>query len=210
MGRGTGRLDGSPQAEGPLTAGQRRGGGRTRKGAPSTWSARRGGGHQRAHLPRLRRGGPGRWGVPRSTRLSRRRRRAAAGGPLSPRFPSADGGRRGPAVRPRGASPVGMFQVGRSGVPRPAPRSLDDLDSVQRVLLHRSVLRRVGDGRGACVPGVPGALRGAALAREGRGPVQSPTLCGRGVSRLGVWPHAGPARSPPPEKHHLLQRRKND
>ncbi|XP_075866751.1 protein inturned isoform X2 [Microcebus murinus] len=29
-----------------------------------------------------------------------------------------------------------MFQVGRSSIPKPAPRNLEDLDSVQRVLLH--------------------------------------------------------------------------
>lgn len=33
-----------------------------------------------------------------------------------------------------------MFQgSGRSSIPKPAPRNLEDLDSVQRVLLHRSV-----------------------------------------------------------------------
>uniref|UniRef100_A0A667GVA6 Protein inturned n=1 Tax=Lynx canadensis TaxID=61383 RepID=A0A667GVA6_LYNCA len=32
-----------------------------------------------------------------------------------------------------------MFQVGRSSIPKPAPRNLEDLDSVQRVLLHSDV-----------------------------------------------------------------------
>lgn len=33
-----------------------------------------------------------------------------------------------------------MFQGGsRTSIPKPAPRNLEDLDSVQRVLLHRSV-----------------------------------------------------------------------
>ncbi|KAG8505388.1 Protein inturned, partial [Galemys pyrenaicus] len=36
-----------------------------------------------------------------------------------------------------GATPAGMFRGGRPGLPKPAPRSLEDLDSVQRVLLHR-------------------------------------------------------------------------
>ncbi|XP_068398112.1 uncharacterized protein [Eschrichtius robustus] len=34
-------------------------------------------------------------------------------------------------------SQVGMFQVGRSSLPKPAARNLEDLDSVQRVLFHR-------------------------------------------------------------------------
>ncbi|EPY85542.1 hypothetical protein CB1_000371040 [Camelus ferus] len=37
-----------------------------------------------------------------------------------------------------------MFQVGRSSIPKPAPRNLEDLDSVQRVLLH-SHLGSLGD-----------------------------------------------------------------
>lgn len=41
-----------------------------------------------------------------------------------------------------------MFRGGRAGVPKPAPRSLEDLDSVQRVLMQRSVVDR---------PGLPGA-----------------------------------------------------
>ncbi|XP_058577412.1 protein inturned isoform X3 [Neofelis nebulosa] len=32
-----------------------------------------------------------------------------------------------------------MFQVGRSSIPKPAPQNLEDLDSVQRVLLHSDV-----------------------------------------------------------------------
>lgn len=32
-----------------------------------------------------------------------------------------------------------MFQGGKTSIPKPAPRNLEDLDSVQRVLLHRSV-----------------------------------------------------------------------
>lgn len=47
-----------------------------------------------------------------------------------------------PVVRPRSECRVGMFQVGRSSIPKPVPRNLEDLDSVQRVLLHRSVRGR--------------------------------------------------------------------
>lgn len=122
-----------------------------------------------------------------------------AGGPLSSRFPSADG------AAPSRAAPVGMFQAGRSGVPRPAPRSLDDLDSVQRVLLHRSVLRRGGDARGSRLRGPPKPPRGAprrALAREGRGPAPSAMLCVRGVSPLASGPGRGrlprPLQQTPP------------
>lgn len=122
-----------------------------------------------------------------------------AGGPLSSRFPSADG------AAPSRAAPVGMFQAGTSGVPRPAPRSLDDLDSVQRVLLHRSVLRRGGDARGSRLRGPPKPPRGAprrALAREGRGPAPRATLCVRGVSPLASRPGRGrlprPLQQTPP------------
>lgn len=37
-----------------------------------------------------------------------------------------------------------MFRGSRAGVPKPAPRSLEDLDSVQRVLMQRSVVGRPG------------------------------------------------------------------
>lgn len=44
---------------------------------------------------------------------------------------------------PRGSPsrrlPTGMFQGSRTSIPKPAPRNLEELDSVQRVLLHRSV-----------------------------------------------------------------------
>lgn len=112
-----------------------------------------------------------------------------------------------------------MFQVGRSSVPKPAPRSLEDLDSVQRVLLHRSVLGRGRPGRGSSPSGVsrksPGILLRALLALEGRWDphppfAESDALDPR-VSPLGVWPHAGPAHPPPPENTALyLKKRKND
>lgn len=54
------------------------------------------------------------------------------------------------------APSVDMFHVGRASVPSPAPRNLEDLDSVQRVLLHRSVLRGLGRGR-PLSPGLWGA-----------------------------------------------------
>lgn len=74
--------------------------------------------------------------------------------------------RRAPRLRARylldtGAaslSPVGMFQVARSSIPKAAPRNLEDLDSVQRVLLHRSV-RGPGDPGKSCPPLVPWGSR---------------------------------------------------
>lgn len=57
-------------------------------------------------------------------------------------------------------SQVGMFQVGRSSIPKPAPRNLEDLDSVQRVLLHRSVLGRGARERPPSGPGDYGEGRG--------------------------------------------------
>lgn len=47
-----------------------------------------------------------------------------------------------PVLRLRSDSQVGMFQVVRSSIPKAASRNLEDLDSVQRVLFHRSVLGR--------------------------------------------------------------------
>ena len=64
---------------------------------------------------------------------------------------------------------VGMFQVGRASIPKPAAHSLEDLDSVQRVLLHRSVLgrgirrktslRSRGGWQGEGRPFLPGSCR---------------------------------------------------
>lgn len=74
-----------------------------------------------------------------------------------------------PAVRLCSDSQVGMFQVGRASIPKPAAHSLEDLDSVQRVLLHRSVLgrgirrktslRSRGGWRGEGRPFLPGSCR---------------------------------------------------
>lgn len=46
-----------------------------------------------------------------------------------------------------------MFQVGRVSIPKPAPRNLEDLDSVQRVLLHRSVWPGAREGPPLVLPG---------------------------------------------------------
>ncbi|CAK7316238.1 hypothetical protein VULLAG_LOCUS19597 [Vulpes lagopus] len=78
-----------------------------------------------------------------------------------------------------------MFRAGRSSLPTPAPRSLEDLDSVQRVLFHRSV--RGGDGRG---PRVQSPTR--APPREGVGtctpPFPASDAPAAPVSPLGLGP----------------------
>lgn len=108
--------------------------------------------------------------------------------------------------RLRRACPAGMFQVGRSSVPKPAPRSLEDLDSVQRVLLHRSVpaVLRSGLGTGgATIRGSPWDefSLGCSLVRgKAAGPAhtfQNPLLQ---VLRVWLW-GGSPQRNHPPPKN---------
>lgn len=111
-----------------------------------------------------------------------------------------------------------MFQVGRSSIPKPAPRNLEDLDSVQRVLLHRSVLGRgarerppsgrgdYGKGRGNFSAGVQreesrdsprcGVGRGRALGPAPH-PFQNWMLRIHSVLPLGVWPPYRVIHPPP-------------
>lgn len=94
---------------------------------------------------------------------------SAAAEPSAPPPPSACES----IVRFCSESQVGMFQVGRSSIPKPAPRNLQDLDSVQRVLLHRSVLGRGPRERPPSAPGAYGEGRGDFPGRERGGGVLS-------------------------------------
>lgn len=72
-----------------------------------------------------------------------------------------------------------MFGAGRYSIPRPVTRNLEDLDSVQSVLLHRSV---PGTGSGRCGGGrLPEiASRAAARRRDSELP-----FCGGGTRARG-------------------------
>ena len=83
----------------------------------------------------------------------------------------------------RGPRAGAMFAAGRYSIPRPVTRNLEDLDSVQSVLLHRSAA-----GRGREAGAVP-SLRGSAA---GGFAASSPGSGGCGGERA---PRRSPARS---------------
>ncbi|CAM9665529.1 unnamed protein product, partial [Rangifer tarandus platyrhynchus] len=131
-GAGLETLDGSPRALGTLLRARSSGRGegpRRGSGAPRTWSAPV----------------PGSFATEAGSlflqlSVSRWRPESCPGqaAPRAPRGRPRRPLRLIPAVRLCSDSQVGMFQVGRASIPKPAARSLEALDSVQRVLLHRA------------------------------------------------------------------------
>lgn len=146
---------------------------------------------RRALGPRGRRGGGGR----------------VEGLPPAPRPPAVPGAA-GQAMK--GPRAPAMFGAGRYSIPRPVTRNLEDLDSVQSVLLHRSVPatgRRLRRGRSP-QPGwdppagsSPGGGAGSAARGAAASPPGSPGRLPRGS--LLLWRQEGrgavvPASPPSP------------
>lgn len=93
----------------------------------------------------------------------------------------------------KGPRAAAMFGAGRYSIPRPVTRNLEDLDSVQSVLLHRSVPAagtRTGTGTGT-------GREVTSRARQAPAPL-SPFVAEAGSSTgRGTFPSASPGSGRP-------------
>lgn len=152
------------------------------------------GGAGRASPAARRRWAPGAGGAAGTGRDGRAQGLRGSHLPAAARSPGAAG------RAMRGRRPPAMFGAGRYSIPRPVTRNLEDLDSVQSVLLHRSVPGTGGGGRLAEIASrareAPGSLslRRAQGQRSHRIACELP-FCGGGTGARGrvLPPGAGAA-----------------